>query len=81
MDLDEFLRPLAPDRREAVKAWLASSLGDCVSCGAPVLVSQGHETRDKGFAHRSCPDASAETADESPLPANVVANAARSDWG
>lgn len=80
MDLDEFLSPLPPDRQVAVKAWLGSSLGDCDSCGAPVLVSQGHVTRGKGFAHRDCPDAASTSAD-APLPANVVANAARSDWG
>lgn len=62
-------------------AWMNSSLGDCVSCGSPILVREGHETQKAGLAHRQCsPQDEVEEAAEA-LPAAVVARNLRSDWG
>lgn len=79
-EFDDFLSPLAAERGAAVKAWLGSTLKDCVACGQPIRVMDGHELRKDGLAHRTCPiDAEAEKPD-APLSIGMQARAMRADW-
>jgi hypothetical protein len=56
-ELDDFLQPLDPERRAAIKAWMAEKLNDCPVCEKPVLVGDPHRAIKKGIAHRACADA------------------------
>ena len=52
--LDAFLQPLPEERRDAVGAWLNSTLGDRPTCDAPVLVGDSHRLIKVGIAHTGC---------------------------
>ena len=74
---------LPADRREAVATWLATSIGDCTSCGRPVLLTQGRRAEKKGYAHMACDQVENDGAAgaKEPQSAAVEARARRSDWG
>ena len=79
----ESLESLPNDRRDAVAAWLAEPIGDCVECRGAVRRTDPHRTEAGGFAHMQCdaaPGSAQDTADE-PVSAAVAARARRADWG
>jgi hypothetical protein len=79
--IEVMLDSLPADRREAVAAWLNRSIGDCVHCGQPVLISQPRAVQDPGFRHLGCDASQPVRRDDERMSKNVAANAARSDWG
>jgi hypothetical protein len=76
------LEVLEPARAASVEAWLATSVGDCGSCGNPVLIVHPRRTeKDGSFAHISCDSIAATLTDAEPVSAAVEARGRRSDWG
>lgn len=54
-DLDAWLAPLPPDRRDRVRAWLEESRS-CISCGETIARHEATRERDEGHAHARCVD-------------------------
>ncbi len=51
---DDFLQPLPDDRRDAVKAWLSSTVKACATCEQPIRVMDSHRLVKAGLVHTRC---------------------------
>lgn len=58
MTFEDQMAALPPERREAIAAWLQSSLGDCGYCGRPVTMTDKRRLEKDEPVHLECgPDA------------------------
>ena len=80
--IEDLLLALPEHRRDAVAAWLSTSIGVCAVCARPILATDPHKTADAGFQHLNChaTDIPPPTPAE-PVSKNAEANARRTDWG
>jgi len=54
MTAEDALNALPAERREAVRVWLATSIGDCTACGRSVLLTDPRAAGEGGFHHLDC---------------------------
>lgn len=82
MPFDDSLSTLPPERQQAVRAFLNSSLADCPACGRPVTPVSPRRLGDRGLEHLDCSAADQPAVEPvEPVSAAVEARARRSDWG